>query len=539
MKPIRYLITMCCVAIAACGGNGGSSAPPTYDVAGTLTLAGVGVAGAAMTLTGGATSITDTNGNYRLPGVANGNYTLTPTKAGLVFSPSSMAVSVNGANVVGADFRAISAANTYTITGTVSGATTSVNLALSGTSTGNVATGPGGTYTFPGLVNGNYTVTPSRTGYAFNPVSAMVTISGASTAETNFAASNDRASLPENLLTQPASSNCAALRSGRYNQILLVADSLNLPGKIAKVSVDAVAATWNGGSGSVNLVAAGESCHYTLDTATEFVVSPAGVVVMRLGPTATKYLGIALPEQKFTLADMAGTWNTLAMDSTGAGTYKGVASTTTLNSAGAVTARTLCSNATSWNVTSCTSDSSAGQPSLRVNSDGGFDTVDASNAVVGRIFAYKAGNGDIMGVNVNADGSFQLLTKQRANSLPIVGAVTSNWDLELDNLLTSPVAISAHINAIIATISTEPTDPINQSWLRSQKTVGATDAHLEILYANKPRNGYTLRPLGAAMAADGSRVTFAEFTGLGLCGMGMSALLYPAQERFSFSVDQP
>jgi O-glycosyl hydrolase len=46
-----------------------------------------------------------------------------------------------------------------------------------------------GNYTFAGLANGTYTVTPSKTGYTFTPTSRAVTLSGANRTGTNFTAS--------------------------------------------------------------------------------------------------------------------------------------------------------------------------------------------------------------------------------------------------------------------------------------------------------------------------------------------------------------
>jgi streptogramin lyase len=61
-------------------------------------------------------------------------------------------------------------------------------MAMTGTSSGTVKTDTSGNYTFPGLANGTYTVTPSLSGYTFNPVSEAVKISGDNVTSINFTA---------------------------------------------------------------------------------------------------------------------------------------------------------------------------------------------------------------------------------------------------------------------------------------------------------------------------------------------------------------
>jgi hypothetical protein len=71
-------------------------------------------------------------------------------------------------------------ATTYTANGTVGGAVMAgVTLTLSGAGTGTATSSASGAYSFTGLANGSYTVTPSLAGYAFSPVSVSVTVSGA------------------------------------------------------------------------------------------------------------------------------------------------------------------------------------------------------------------------------------------------------------------------------------------------------------------------------------------------------------------------
>jgi len=123
--------------IAACG----VSIISTYNISGTVTQNGSGLSGVNVSLTGtsSASATTDANGNYSFAHVANGNYIITPSFSGYVFSPSSSSQTVNGANISGVNF-------------TTSGSTAVVKtLAGSGTSgfsdgTGNLASfnSPGG-----------------------------------------------------------------------------------------------------------------------------------------------------------------------------------------------------------------------------------------------------------------------------------------------------------------------------------------------------------------------------------------------------------
>jgi len=61
-----------------------------------------------------------------------------------------------------------------------------VTMTLSGAGTGTTTTNSSGTYSFSGLANGTYTVTPSLSGYTFTPSSQSVTISGANRTGINF-----------------------------------------------------------------------------------------------------------------------------------------------------------------------------------------------------------------------------------------------------------------------------------------------------------------------------------------------------------------
>ena len=159
----------------------------TWTLSGTLSPAGNG-SGATVALNGAASATTtaDGSGNYSFSGLPNGSYTVTPSKVGLSFSPGSRVVTINGANVSSVNFTA--AVQTWTIAGTLSpaGNGSGATVTLSGTATATVTANGSGNYSFTGLANGNYTVTPSKSGVIFSPASQAVPINGANVSGVNF-----------------------------------------------------------------------------------------------------------------------------------------------------------------------------------------------------------------------------------------------------------------------------------------------------------------------------------------------------------------
>ena len=120
-------------------------------------------------------------GNYTFTGVANGTYTVSPSKSGYRFTPSSTSVTITGTSVGGVNFSAQAVA----LSGTIAG-TTGVTVTLTGGAT--TTTDGSGNYSFSPLANGTYTVTPSKIGYMFSPASQSVTVAGNSVGAVNFTA---------------------------------------------------------------------------------------------------------------------------------------------------------------------------------------------------------------------------------------------------------------------------------------------------------------------------------------------------------------
>jgi hypothetical protein len=182
------LILVLAVSFLIVGCGGGGSSPPalppppiTYSISGTVS--GAVVSGVTVNLTGTSTATTtsDGSGNYSFAGLVNGSYTVVPSKTGYTFSPTSTAVTVNGASITGENFIASTVAGpTYSISGTVTGPwVEGITMAVGGASSGTASTDAGGNYSFTGLAAGSYTVTPSLTGYMYSPANPTVVITDA------------------------------------------------------------------------------------------------------------------------------------------------------------------------------------------------------------------------------------------------------------------------------------------------------------------------------------------------------------------------
>ena len=184
----RYNLTV--VEILAPQGAGGS----TFAISGTVSPSAVGN-GTTLTLTSNGSTVGttsgDASGNYSFGNLANGTYTVTPSKTGFTFTPANQAVTINGANQTAINFSG--SAVTFTVSGTVSPASigngTTVTLTSGSTTVGSATGDASGNYSFGSLTNGTYTVTPSKTGFTFTPANQGVTVNGANQTAINFSGS--------------------------------------------------------------------------------------------------------------------------------------------------------------------------------------------------------------------------------------------------------------------------------------------------------------------------------------------------------------
>jgi hypothetical protein len=166
-----------------------ATASQTFSITGTISGSGGNGATVKLTGTSAATVTANASGVYTFTSLAKGSYTVTPSHTGFTFNPGSLAESITTANIIGANFNSTAtAAQTFSITGTISGTGGSgTTVTLTGTSLATTTANTSGVYTFAGLAKGNYTVTPSHTGFTFNPGSLAESITTANVTGANVA----------------------------------------------------------------------------------------------------------------------------------------------------------------------------------------------------------------------------------------------------------------------------------------------------------------------------------------------------------------
>ena len=164
----------------------------TFSVSGRVAdaqgagLAGVAVEAVAQGLGGIPPRIvfTDAAGNYSVSGLIGGMYRITPSKPGVEFNPPTTVITIADNGVIGVNFQAVAGGPvpvpTFTVSGTVAmldgQGLSGVAVTLSGTASAQATTDANGAFSFPGLANGIYTMTPVRAGFTFAPASLPVTV---------------------------------------------------------------------------------------------------------------------------------------------------------------------------------------------------------------------------------------------------------------------------------------------------------------------------------------------------------------------------
>ena len=563
-SALRTLVAAlaCAGLAAACGGDG----PPELAITGTA-ASGAALANASVDIkcaTGSASATTAADGSYSvsivdgvLPCVARAS------KDGVVLhgvstaSGSSARINLTPLTELVVAQHALDAPATYyssydaTAAGALSAsavatAQTAVaaKLKAGGVDVGAMADASGGP-----LVARNGSTAGDGYDQALDRLQAALATGGttlsawtkAYVAEAAFSAGktagSGTASLPTELRLQPAAAGCGALRSGTYS-VIGPFPSATLADQAGEMVVDAAALTARFDDGSTSTLTATTGCAYTADAGTsQVVVAQSGLIVWRYADGGSNHVAIAVPKQSHTLAELAGDWNSIGLERDGS-TYTGTAGSVHLAADGTATQTLACGNSSTWSIKTddCNTPSgSAGNAGvLRVNAAGGFDGAETAGGTADtRVFAFRAGNGELMLMHVGGDGSFGFHTRPRTLTLPTAGTASASWNLTVNQNLLAPAALSASANTITSV------DAAAGSYLRQAGTVGQSTTRPETIAVNSPRNGYSTRQPGAAVNSAGATENVSQWTVLTMRGMGFSPLILPASKSFLLSVTQP
>jgi hypothetical protein len=202
--------------IVACGSGGGSGDKTGLSNSYSITGAVSGVqASVSISLSGGAIAAVSSvaaSGSFSFNNLSIGSYTVAPSLTGYTFNPDSIPVTIPDNNTSNIIFTAkLNTVPAYTLSGTVTGVVRQyVLITLSGSSitTKTTQSDINGYYSFTGLAAASYTVTPSKTGYAFSPAPPTVVISTANITGMDFIATTSSIATAKLNDTGVAASQC-------------------------------------------------------------------------------------------------------------------------------------------------------------------------------------------------------------------------------------------------------------------------------------------------------------------------------------------
>lgn len=335
---------------------------------------------------------------------------------------------------------------------------------------------------------------------------ARTTLADLSTAVASNTGSTDGIKL----ILQPASSTCAALRSGKYQKVDLTGNT------IQRFTMDAVTLSRTNDSTSTAeqfQPFESQACRFG-NTAARLMVAKSSIALERRAGAPS----LLIPDQTVPLSEFAGDWIAMAYERDDSATpYNASLLRFTLDSTGKATSAADC------NLTGCSDPWPAAELfAVTVNANGGFDLTDSNGSA--RAFGFKGVDGQLSMVIVHG-GGFMVAKRPVARALPAVGFVNAFWDASLN--AQGVTDITEH------SITVTSNDPVANTYTRQRE-----DGRIDTWYDNLPSNGLRYRKFTPAVNGLESA---AEAIGMSLPGTGlaMAISVNPAEHFFTISVDRP
>jgi hypothetical protein len=166
---------------------------------------------------------------------------------------------------------------TYGISGTLSPATggAGASVTLSGASSGTGTADASGAYSFTGLANGAYVITPGHAGYSFTPATQGVIVNGADVTGVNFA---------------------AAAQSQTFSISGMITPTTGGAGATITLSGAAANSTMTDGAGNFSLAGLSNGAYIVTPSNTGFAFSPVSQSVTISGANVTGVSFTAAPQ---------------------------------------------------------------------------------------------------------------------------------------------------------------------------------------------------------------------------------------------------
>jgi len=168
----------------SCGKDSSTSPEPSsFSISGiVIDSSENGISGVNVSVSG-KTALTNSTGHYTIQDLLNGTYTISCAKDGFTIYPSSKQFTISGSNLELAPVIATPISSTCSISGYILGpddnGVSGVLIQLSGNGVSVTAnTDSTGAYSFSGITNGTYTITPAKEGYSFSSSSQQVVVDG-------------------------------------------------------------------------------------------------------------------------------------------------------------------------------------------------------------------------------------------------------------------------------------------------------------------------------------------------------------------------
>lgn len=558
------------VALAGCGGGGSDSTPGGTAVVGPLTLSGVVAARTAAT--GQSVDIQCASGTGTATSNADGSYTVTVTDGQLPCVLRAKGTADGDLYSVATGSGRTATANltplTHLVVASMAGGTPATFYNNFGADMGALVT-PARVEAALATVQADLTARGIQTAAVGNPITAaLVPVGTAQVANpygevlagleaglattgttlaqlvTAVAKASPTVRLPAALLSQPQASNCAALRSGTVRFVWIAPAELKADVDyeiVSRVTLDAPTLTFSDGVGGTAALTANGTCRYKGSTGVngdpaDLVVSQAGVMLATSTIGGVKRYGIGFPEQSLTLADLAGEYNLLQVESN-QGVVAGNGMTFRLNALGAI--ESAACQPSEVLARSCTPLSGL-FPKLSVNAAGGFTmtSTDPAEPWTSRWFAYRTGSGDVMFMWIGQGGTFGFASPKVARTLPSLGASRAwNASMNMDRVASATTFGET-------TYLTKSVDATTDSYLRTVRNplLATDDSHDQTIQHNWPRTGWTHLAAGSSPTPSGTLVSFREWVNLRLLGTGLSVTYtVPTATQapvFSFTVTQ-